>query len=397
MKQRDTIIYSLLIVLTIGCQKKICAQQLAIDSLINELKSENFENIRAVNDSNKLLVAFENNYYRNKIHGIGKAIKISSNYILNKDKIELILLQKDVPQLNITVLKLINTYYKLSTVESDKKILINSKTNKVWNKLKKQKAINTHSNKIDFIIYPQFYLQNVYFQKIYEIQLNLAPAVEVSLWRGMLFTGQLIFPLVNDLGYEGNYIRPGFVTISQYFRLPGSLTGRLSIGNFNANRYGADINLFYPFAKDRWYFGFNAGITGDSRFYKGQWVKNNLNVITWYLKTGYYYPKFNLQFDFSFGQYLYGDKGFRADCTRYFGETAIGFYAMYSGGESNGGFHFAIPLPPRKRGKRRTLNILPPRFFDWEYNAGTEFIKGRYYEIRPNENRMEQFEINMYK
>lgn len=47
------------------------------------------------------------------------------------------------------------------------------------------------------------------------------------------------------------------------------------------------------------------------------------------------------------GRYLYGDYGLRGDCTRHFGEYAVGVYAMYVEGEVNGGFHFAIPCPER--------------------------------------------------
>lgn len=251
--------------------------------------------------------------------------------------------------------------------------------------------MNPSSNKIDLVMYPQFGLQNVLLSQIYEIQLNLAPAIEVSLWKGMQFTGQVIFPVVNQLGYEGDFIRPGFVTLSQEFRLPYQWLGCTTIGNFNANRYGADFYIDHPLKNERWNIGLNAGLTGSSYFFDGQWITGNLNTFTWSTKVRYYYPRFNLQFDLSYGRYLNNDYGFRADCTRHFGETTVGFYAMYTGGEPNGGFHFSIPLPPYKRNRRHTLRLMPPCYFDWEYNAGTEFFYGRYYETRPNENRSEHW------
>ena len=66
------------------------------------------------------------------------------------------------------------------------------------------------------------------------------------------------------------------------------------------------------------------------------------------LKASVYEPRFNLQFDLQAARYLYGDYGVRGDCTRHFGEYAIGVYGMYTDGEINGGFHFAIPLPGKK-------------------------------------------------
>lgn len=149
--------------------------------------------------------------------------------------------------------------------------------------------------------------------------------------------------------------------------------------------------FYHPFSNSGWGIGMNAGLTGGSCFYENKWVRSDVNTFTYFLKANYFYPKLNLRFDLSYGKYLSGDNGVRFDCTRYFGDTAIGFYAMYSGGYSNGGFHFAIPFPPRKRNRKRVIRIVPPKYFDWEYNAGTEFYYGQYYETQPNENRVEYY------
>jgi len=207
----------------------------------------------------------------------------------------------------------------------------------------------------------------------------------------MQFTAQIIFPIVNDYGKEGDQIRLGFLTLSQNFRVFKQLFGKVSIGNFNNNRYGLDFSLHYPFKNTRWEVGGNVGYTGSSHFIDGWWVLDEINTFTWSVMAGYFLPKFSLQTNISYGKFLFGDYGARLDCTRLFGETAIGFYFMYSGGEPNGGFHFAIPIPPHKRWKRRIIRIVPLKYFDWEYNAGTEFELGRYYEVRPNENRTEHY------
>ena len=55
--------------------------------------------------------------------------------------------------------------------------------------------------------------------------------------------------------------------------------------------------------------------------------------------------RFNMDFNLGVHRYIYGDYGVRVDCIRHFGRTTAGLYAMYTGGEANGGFHFAVPLP----------------------------------------------------
>ncbi len=146
-------------------------------------------------------------------------------------QIILYLLEYDIPRLII----------KLSANTLD----VTYAENRFPKNLSAVSPLNPSVNKIDLIGYPQFALQNTLTSRIYEIQLNLAPAIEVSLWKGMQFTGQVIFPIKNDLGYEGDFIRPGFVTLAQEFRVRRRLIGRLYIA-FQANRYGSKSRSAIP-------------------------------------------------------------------------------------------------------------------------------------------------------
>lgn len=373
----------LFFLLSINFPILICNAQDALTQKITRvLADEGYENIRAISSESQLMLTIEDNMYVWNIDGINNAIDII-NDISDVEQISMIVLNRGIPQYVISL-----------SVQNDSlvSILASCDIEDTWNKLRNIIPLNVSELKIDVVAYPQFLLQNTLLSQIYEVQLNFAPAMEVSLWKGMLFTGQVIFPLKNDLGYEGNFIRPGFVTLAQDFRLPYSWFGRAAIGNFNAGRYGGDITLHHSLANNRMSVGLNAGFTGSSHFYNGQWVTSEINTLTWFAKAGYYYPKFDLQFDLSFGCYLNNDYGFRADCTRHFGASTVGFFAMYSGGKPNGGFHLSFPLPlVNKRNRRHALRLVPAKIFDWEYNAGTEFYYGRYYETQPNENRTEQW------
>ncbi|MEJ2596264.1 MAG: YjbH domain-containing protein, partial [bacterium] len=205
--------------------------------------------------------------------------------------------------------------------------------------IRDQKPQNRNTFKFDFVFYPQFYLTNLTFNTIYEVQFNIAPALQLSLWKGMQLTAQVILPIYSDCkvyGEEGHLIRPGFLVLSQDFRLPGPVFGNISIGNFNNHRYGFDFNLMYPFHHPRWDVGFNAGLTGYSTFREDGWDFGNLEAFTFFVSAGYFLPRFSLRFRASAGRFLYGDYGGRFDLTRMFGETAIGFYAAYSMEKSDG-------------------------------------------------------------
>jgi len=363
-------------------------------NIAQKLASLGFENIHMIISGDTLKMAYENNIYRWNVRGLIVILDTIVKSTPPETYLEIVTLSNGIPVFETHILSYDWINYRngmITKKELEDKIQLTFLTNKNWNELKEVKKTNSNLFKFEFIIYPQIFIQNIYFYNIYEVQFNIAPALEFSLWKGNKITGQLILPVYNDIGIQGNYVRPGFVTISQDFRLPGPIFTSVALGKFNADRYGIDLSLSHPFRNPHWAMSLNAGLTSWTYFYSGTLYLGKELAPSFNLKASYYFSRFNMQFDVSGGRYIFGDYGMRVDCTRHFGETAIGLYAMYSGGKSNGGFYFTVPLPPGKRGKRHHFRIFPPRYFDWEYNAGTQFVKGRYYKSNPDENQSEDY------
>jgi hypothetical protein len=257
-------------------------------------------------------------------------------------------------------------------------------------------AARITGQRVDVVIYPRVSLNNAWFDKLYGAVIDIAPALEIGLWKGALFTGQVIFPVWNNMTGEIDYIRPGMLTFRQEYLFPHNLFASLSVGQFNSDRIGADATLRYLTANDRWMVSLNGGLTGSSTFYGGKWKVTRWKRITGSVSFRYNLPFYPLQFDITAQRYIYGDRGIRVDCTRHFGKVAVGFYAMYSGGQPNGGFHFVIPLPQKKSATRRAVRVRLPEYFDWEYEAqsGNDYARkrlGRYYETRPDETRVRSY------
>jgi hypothetical protein len=376
--------------------------------LQDKLLETGFENIRVTSENNDYYISFENNIYRWNVRALSTALDTLAAYLPGNADINLVQLRFDIPQIVTKInasswLKFRTDTLVSQEIEDDLKI--SYKTKKEWDKIKSNKPERRNTVRFDLVFYPQLYLTNITFEKIYEVQFNIAPALEVSFWKGMLLTAQVIFPIYNDCkvyGEGGSIIRPGFLVLSQNFRLPGPVFGNVSIGNFNHDRYGIDFNLNYPFRNPRWYIGLRSGFTGYSVFTGDGWETGDLNTFTLSASAGYFLPRFNLRFELSGGRYLQGDFGGRFDLSRMFGETTIGLYVNYTtfelgeSGQPNFGFHVAIPFPPGKRMKRKRFRVDLPNYFDWEYNGATEFVYGRYYEIRPNENRTEHYFNPLY-
>lgn len=378
------------------------------EMLKEKLINTGFENIRVSNEDSIYHISFENNIYRWEVRALSTALDTIAEYAPKDARINLVQLRYDIPQISTSIDAVSWLKFRHDTTVNsgiDSALTISYKTKSSWNLIKKDKPLKRNIARFDLVFYPQFYLANLTYEKVYEIQFNIAPALEVSFWKGMLLTAQVIFPIYNDCkvyGEGGSKIRPGFLVLTQDFRLPGPVFGKVSVGNFNYDRYGVDLKLNYPFKNPRWYIGMNAGFTGYSVFTNEGWELGDLNTATFSANAGYFLPRFNLRFELSAGRYIRGDFGGRFDLSRMFGETTVGLYGMYStlelgeSGQPNAGFHVAIPFPPGKRFKRRRFRVNLPNYFDWEYNGATELYYGRYYEIRPDENRTEHYLNPLY-
>jgi hypothetical protein len=363
------------------------------------LKEQGLEDIAVRHDPDTWHITYSDNVYRGPVRGIFETFCLLLHEGKLTGDISLLIQENQLPQIVCNVSREMTETYRNHEITLEQlmaSVQISYQTDEAWRLLKDIKKENRSAGKIDVILYPQVTLNNAWLDKLYGTILNIAPALEVGLWKGASFTGQVIFPVWNNMKGEMDYVRPGMLLFRQQYRFPKNVFVEVNAGNFNADRLGVDVNAFYKTTNDRWSGGVSAGITGSSTFYSGKWEVSRWKRPTGSVYLGYNEPVYNLQFDIKAQRYIFGDYGVRFDCTRHFGEVSIGFYAMYSGGESNGGFHFALPLPGKKRMNRRAVRIGIPEYFDWEYeaqNGGTYADErlGRYYETRPDENRSQRY------
>jgi hypothetical protein len=250
------------------------------------------------------------------------------------------------------------------------------------------------------VVYPQLSYKNLIITQIYQALFTLNPAIEVSLLPGMKFTGQIIIPIYND-GYSiySDRVHPGYITLSQQFRLPYNIKGKATIGYFNADRYGADLMLFRPFkADERFSLEGRVGLVG-----VGYWDGFNLHYDTdmnwtWTVGANFYWPRYNTQFSLKGEQYLMGDRGVKFEMVRHFRYASIGFYAMKGkDANSNGGFRFQVLLPPYKQKRHKLIPRVSTSYnMGIAYNAGNEQYYYRQYRSEANENIMNNNRFNPY-
>ena len=377
----------------------ICWGQENYKNAVDELVKQGFENVRLVENEDECIYTIENNIYKAQGVGIAKAIDIIQKHGLPTDKrCKVIVTHLEVPELSLT-------YHpnRNDSTETDDKAgwQTSYEIGQSWDSIKKEKAKNSSRFKVDILVYPQLSFKNLIITQIYQVLFTLNPAVEVSLWPGMKFTGQLIVPVYNDgYGYLQDKVHPGFITLSQRFRLPFNIKGMATVGYFSADRYGADLQLFYPFRDERFSLEGRIGSVAI-----GYWNGFNLHYdtefsTTWSLGANFYWPRYNTSFSLKGEKYLMGEKGVKFEMIRHFRYASVGFYAQKAQeANSNGGFRIQVLLPPYKY--KRFKNKYIPRLntsynMGIVYNAGNERYYYRQYRSSADENIMNSNRFNPY-
>lgn len=238
---------------------------------------------------------------------------------------------------------------------------------------------NRAIGKTDLVLYPQFKFENNTFERIWETQFNLAPAIETTLWNGAHLTAQVIFPIHNNINSaEARFIRPGILALSQHYRLPHSIFGSVSVGNFTANRMGIAISNYWTSTSGIYQIGYTASLTGTSYVDRRGWSLSRWKRLSAHLKciiTPHFY---NLDAEITAGRYIYGDYGAQVTLTRRFSNAALQLFGRYSGSVSCAGVGITFPLWLRKQSRAKLFRAKVSDWYDLSYSerSGSNATQG---------------------
>lgn len=334
-----------------------------------ELVDKGFENVMVKISKETIIVSYENRIYRNEPEAAYEVIVILLKLIDSDINIVIIPQFRKIPMLliktNLKTFKVLLNENKYD--EISKSIDISLKTDLYWNEIDKMKEKNFSNYKLDIIIHPQFKAKFGKYGDPVESQINIAPELKTSLWKGLSISSQIIIPLQNKLDSTGDYIRPGLLTVNQLIRLPFNTFISGTAGCFTENRYGVDLDMKTFFYNGRLSLNIITGYTRFAFYQKGVWYYLRDNLFTSTISLCYRNPIYDLNIGVKYGKFMKEDKGWRFDISRQFGETEIGFYYSTTTFGSNGGFNFAIPLPLSKYWTIKSIRLRTPELFPWEY------------------------------
>ena len=234
------------------------------------------------------------------------------------------------------------------------------------------KPENRSRFKPDIVVIPQLRTQFGNFDNPVQSNINLIPELNLQIAKGLTFKGQYIFPVQNDYFFdeEGKTMRPGNITLNHFMRLNDDFYVNTTVGLFNKNRAGLNLEIRKIFSDGKFSIGANLGLTTGYSYTGYQTVYLDYEqYLTALLELEYRYVPFNLTGMLQAGNFLYNSLGARINVLRQFGEVNVGFFMLITEDVFNGGFMIGIPLPPRKYTKLKYARIRPSHRFNWEYRA----------------------------
>lgn len=333
------------------------------EKLTSSLSSEGFENIRVSFQNSDLFLTYENRLYRFEIDGLFKVFEIIDSSLTNEeiDKIVVVIQNKQIPVVRVCVKnKILSSYMdkEISRKEFADNLETSFDVKKEWSKFENVEATNSSKLKFDLIFKPTYKFEFGLYSKPVRYQLNIAPSLEFSLWKGMSAQYEMTIPLHNDLLPREDTVRTSLAVFNQSFRFTNSFIVSASLGYFTQNRYGLDLDARNYFLNGDLSVALNIGYTGYASFSGLRLYYSDLYLWTGSCGIEYRIQKYDLTLGITAGKFLLGDNTIRVDINRDFGEVQIGFFALRSDeGISNGGINLSIPFLPSKHLKPNFIRL----------------------------------------
>ena len=372
------------------------------EETVRHLVEMGFENVGWTEDEHERVYVLQNSAYRQQGVGVGKAVDlIQREGLAPMKKCRIVLLDNNVPQISLSYNPIVgDSVPQVSRQDWD----VSYELGDTWKQARRVVKSNSSLFKVDVVVYPWLMFQNYKLSKMYDYVFQLSPAIEVSMWKGMKLTVQVVVPIQNDYyGRPYSQIRPGFLTLSQSVRLPYNIFLKGIVGFYEGGRSGAELRAKYILPDEHFWLTGRLGVTRKGywdhwAYYHGTKWRTDFHV-----GLHYYWPKFNTEFMVKGERFLLGEYGSQFEMYRHFRYASIGFYALKVFGKDdaahngfNAGFAFRVAIPPYKYKRKGYMPRLVAGEFGFRYNSGNEKQYGNFYRSSPDDNFLVENAYNPY-
>ena len=329
------------------------------------LTKAGIEQIRLRTEGDTVYASFESSQIRGSYRSLGIALQSLAKSFPDTHHFKLLLGEFGLPQIAIE-----------ATHASDQwQVSAHYDTHSIQKRLKAEEPTPItyagNRGKIDVTFYPIVSIDNHILNKLARVGIYLAPSFETTLWRGNRFIVQPIIPVFTNIPDNDpeSQFQWGVVGIRQDWLASKHWRSSSTIGLFLYNLAGLHHEVNYHLSRT-FDLGLRLSATTGLQSYNGNWTRDRKLHLGAMAVADYYEPQTALQIKLAAGRFTYGDLGTRLDIVRHFGEYAIGAYAIYTDGERNAGFNFAIPLSSKRQSNwpNQMIRLRIPQYFSWEYS-----------------------------
>ena len=266
--------------------------------------------------------------------------------------------------------------------------------------LQMPKPLVAQQSKVDIFAgvdlrYRSIWLNN----KMYELLINVTPAVKWRFGDGWQVAAQAFVPVVNDFGGYYKGVRLNMAVVSKEFQA-GNHYLKLSGGLFGKERFGVDAKWFWPI-KPWFALEGQLGFTGYYTFNVNSIGFSYMDRLTGLLTVRFYLKDSNTEFRISGGRFNLGDYGGRIAWMKHFKHISVSafihggnrygeVYKMdrtYEEQRIAGGASIVVRLPFQgDKNSGKTLRVRPASNFRLTYDYMAEANALQMYVTDPEEN-----------
>ena len=234
--------------------------------------------------------------------------------------------------------------------------------------------------KWDFWIQPNFTANFGNFLRPVESNTSVSLQTQFQIIPGLTLNTGILFPIVSQIDQRPKIIRPA-ATYLNYFYSSGNNYFSTSLGFFNSDQYGLNVQYRKADLSKQWSYGLEGSVTGFYFYNRSGLAYDDIDQLMLLGDVAYRLKRLDLTMKLTAGQFLWSDRGARVDIIRQFNNVEIGLYATKTGNGSTLGFNFAIPIPPGKILQGKNTRLRTTEEFRWEYTYSRGYKIGERYRI----------------
>lgn len=351
---------------------------------IEILQEIGFENLSEINEQDHYYLTYENNRYRYEGDALITVIE-SIEIPETAGKISILIQNRGIGISSVEFLSTNLKSLQLGQIDAElfaEEAKFSFNVDALIAKFDSKERANESFTKVETIVGLDLNYALGNFDNSVRQKINFQPELISVLGKGGVLSGRYNIPTFNEIDQETDYLQ--IARITQDIRFKYNVFLNLNFGYFTQNRFGLATRIDRYLGSERLRMRFDFGITRSVSLDKNFKLAITNNINTFNMSGGIIYRmnKYDTDFSFRYGTYLYGDIGYKASMIRQFDEVFVGLFLNSTSFGKIAGFNFQVPLSLKRHMKNKGFRVRTKDYFFLDYNyrydsnVATEYYTG---------------------